>query len=323
MVRTMRWRLVVSLTVVVLAALAASLPAAYSAAKPGAACKAKDVGLGLVRVGGKDLRCVKSGKAYVWRVVTKSSATAQNQASSKPTAGQGDLSQGLTSSSQIPKVVQNWGLALAPYDPATGMAGVMRLAGVEPPAFPNDPINEIYRHIVGLYGTQFRGKTEPQMAFVAPLGTKVISMVDGTVCNLSTLWSGDFTVMVAPEGFPCLTGGAAVNFEHEHVIAPTVKVGQRVKAGEALAVVSDFNQAWKAKGFGMLEIGVLFGKNDGSGRPWHACPSLFLAPAKRAQLLQTLASIQQSWANVLGDPTLDTVSQQDPVGCLTSADLSG
>ena len=275
--------------------VAAAFPSVASAAnQAGDSCKKA----GITLYNG-ELLCTKKGKRLIW---VKSQV-------------------GLTSNANIPKVIQNWGLAVDTYDSGSGMAGVMRIRGVTPPTFGNAADNAMYRHIFGVYGMDLKGMKEPQIAIIAPLGTPVISMVDGTVCNLSKVWSNDYSVQVAPIATPCnvMFNWATVLFEHEHLINPTVKVGDKVKAGQQIGTVSDFNQHWKAKGFGTIEIGVLFVKK-GSNKSWHACLGNYLAPAKRDSMLAVLTSVQMAWMAELSDPTLYDLGAQNPVVCLTNDD---
>jgi hypothetical protein len=280
--------------IVAMSLVAAAFPSVASAAnKPGDSCKKA----GITLYNG-ELLCTKKGKRLIW---VKSQV-------------------GITSNANIPKVIQNWGLAVDTYDSGSGMAGVMRIRGVTPPTFGNAADNAMYRHIFGVYGMDLKGMKEPQIAIIAPLGTPVISMVDGTVCGLSKVWSNDYSVQVAPIGTPCMIGNwATVLFEHEHLINPTVKVGDKVKAGQQIGTVSDYNQHWKAKGFGMIEIGVFFVKK-GSNKSWHACLGNYLAPTKRDSMLAVLTSVQMAWMAELSDPTLYDLGAQNPVVCLTNDD---
>ena len=279
--------------IVAMSLVAAAFPSVASAAnQAGDSCKKA----GITLYNG-ELLCTKKGKRLIW---VKSQV-------------------GLTSNANIPKVIQNWGLAVDTYDSGSGMAGVMRIRGVTPPTFGNAADDAMYRHIFGVYGMDLKGMKEPQIAIIAPLGTPVISMVDGTVCNLSKVWSNDYTVGVAPIGTPCMMVGATVLFEHEHLINPMVKVGDKVKAGQQIGTVSDYNQHWKAKGFGMIEIGVFFVKK-GSNKSWHACLGNYLAPAKRDSMLAVLTSVQMAWMAELSDPTLYDLGAQNPVVCLTNDD---
>lgn len=280
--------------IVAMSLVAAAFPSVASAAnKPGDSCKKA----GITLYNG-ELLCTKKGKRLIW---VKSQV-------------------GITSNANIPKVIQNWGLAVDTYDSGSGMAGVMRIRGVTPPTFGNAADNAMYRHIFGVYGMDLKGMKEPQIAIIAPLGTPVISMVDGTVCGLSKVWSNDYSVQVAPIGTPCMIGNwATVLFEHEHLINPTVKVGDKVKAGQQIGTVSDYNPYWKAKGFGMIEIGVFFVKK-GSNKSWHACLGNYLAPTKRDSMLAVLTSVQMAWMAELSDPTLYDLGAQNPVVCLTNDD---
>jgi hypothetical protein len=261
-----------------------------------------------------DLKCSKSGGTLVWKAIG-------NVSGNSPGGG------GLKSSASIPKVIKNWGLALTEYDPATGMAGVMQVKGVDVPTFEGSADdNDAYSRIIDLYGATLKSKPSvesPQMAFIAPLGTPVISMVDGVVCEMPKLYSGDYSIQVTPIGTKCLGNGRAADilFEHEHVVNPRVKAGAKVKAGQVIATVSDYNPHWKSKGYGMVETGVFFGKRDGSG-PWHACLANYLAPGSKTSMLAVLRSIEEAWNVERKDPNLFDLSAQNPLGCLTVKDIS-
>lgn len=287
-----------------------------ASAKPGGKCGRKGTVVHDAATNA-DLVCSKKGSSLVWvRSGGGSGAAGGSAGSASGTAG-------IASSAQIPKVIQNWALDLAPFDPATGRAGVMQITGVQPPTFANPEDTAMYSHIVGLYGESIKGGIqEPQMGFYAPLGTPVISMLDGTVCSRPQLYSGDFSVRVAPPGVACKDGAASILVEHEHLLNPTVNVGAKVKAGQQLGVVSDYNPNWKAKGMGVIETGVFFIKSSDTSRPWHACLANFLAPAKSAALQATLSSIETAWNAERADPSLYNVAAQNPVGCLTQADIT-
>jgi hypothetical protein len=287
-------------------------PSTLAATKPGAACTKAGI---TVHVGNADLRCMKKGGKLVW-------AKLGQQGAGQGSSGSGGSSNGIASNASIPKSIQNWGLALEPYDSGSGKAGVMQIKGVTPPTFSNPVDTAAYSHIVGLYGEDVQGIKEPQMAFIAPLGTPVISMIDGTVCDLPTLYSNDYSVRVAPTGVSCMQGGASILFEHEHLINPTVKLGDKVTAGQRIGTVSDYNSNWKSKGMGIIETGVFFSKNDNSGKPWHACLANYLAPTKKASMISTLTSIENAWVAERNDPSLYSLGAQNPVGCLTQDDIT-
>lgn len=256
-----------------------------------------------------DLRCTLLKKKLVWLAISKSSSTS------------GQQGYGLLDSAQIPNVIENWGLNLKSFDPTTGYAGVMKVSGVRAPQFSNPADTEMYKLIVSLYGDELVGRRDPQMSLIAPLGTDVISMVTGVVCDLPKLYSGDYSVRVALPGTTC-SQRPSILFEHEHLIQPRVKVGDKVNAGQVLGKVSDYKTAWTQLGFGIIEIGIWFGKKN-SSLPWHACPSSHLKPTMKTELVATLTSIMSGWMTSQGDAGLYDFSKQNPIGCLTSGDIQG
>ncbi|MFZ9802897.1 MAG: hypothetical protein ACO3DO_05895, partial [Candidatus Nanopelagicales bacterium] len=122
---------------------------------------------------------------------------------------------------EIPAVIENLGFKLAGYDAATGNAGDLKIKGVNIPVAPeNDPnkdfLNESYKYLMSRYGANDMGRPDVQMSFFLPLGTKVISMVSGTVCDVTKLYSDDVSIRIAPTGLECFPegqGGANILFE--------------------------------------------------------------------------------------------------------------
>jgi len=280
-------------------------------AAEGAVCTTPDE---VQTVSGSTYICLLSGE----KTLTWSSKNASNtpQGTSNSTTAFG-----IASSKDIPAVIQNLGFELAPYDPATGMAGAMKIKGVKAPPF--DANNaQYFNYLFVVYGDPDNGHTDLQPSFFLPLGTPVISMVDGVVCDVPLLYSKDYSVRIAPLGTECEhEGRAQILFETEHVINPLVKFGDTVKAGQQVATVSDYHNDWKALGFGVVEIGVFFAKSDSPG-PWHACPMRFFAPDKKDSILSELASIQNAWEAQTGDSNLYDESSESPTGCTTLNDFS-
>lgn len=241
--------------------------------------------------------------------------------------GNGAQSGGIDSSADIAKVAQNFGFVLAPFDPATGMAGDLRITGAKPPLVPsNDPnaarLNADNRYIMWPYGMSESsgGGTDVQAAYFLPLNTPIISMVSGTVCDVPKLYSNDFSVRVAPDGVSCQAEGRAeVLFETEHVVDPIVKYGDHVTAGQRVATVGTYRKDWTAAGFGIVEIGVAYMKK-GSDRPWHACPSLALDPKIAPTVLADLSAANAAWMNELGDQSLYAGDAMP--GCRITTDLT-
>jgi hypothetical protein len=229
---------------------------------------------------------------------------------------------------EIPSVIENLGFNLSTFDPATGFAGDLKIKGIKIPIAPeNDPnkefLNESYKYLMSKYGAIEMNRPDVQMSFFLPLGTKVRSMISGTVCDVPKLYSDDFSIRIAPTGLNCFPegqGGASVLFEHEHVINPSVNYGDAVSAGQVIAEVSDYRKDWKSQGLGIVEIGVFFSKKE-STSPWHACPMKFLAPDKKMEILRDLNSAYSAWENELDNPDLYDESAEFP-GCATLEDIT-
>ena len=292
---------------------AAPVPSGLSTAQAGGGCTAEGA---VARRGGRTLTCSKVGKRLVWVAAKVGTSPSRTGTGTQP-----------RSQSDIPAIIQNWGFDLSAYSPDTGKAGAMQIRGTVPPTFTGPTAaadNFNYRNLIGVLGeviAKDRGSVvEPQLTFILPLGTPVISMVNGTVCDVPTLWSGDFSIRVAPPPMTCARGMAYVLYEHEHVLAPSVKVGQKVVAGQQIAIVSDFNPNWKAKGLGTLETGIFFTRT-GVNQPLHACLSLFLDPKRKVAMLSVLSSVFAAWEAERGDPSLYDEARMPVPGCYTSSEI--
>jgi hypothetical protein len=258
------------------------------------------------------LKCTKVSGKLVW-VASGSGGSASAGSGAQP-----------TSQRDIPAIIQNWGFNLANYDPSTGKAGDMLIKGVKPPTFTGPTAardNAMYRLLVGPIGAVVQGMVEPQNGFYLPLGTSVISMVSGTVCDVPKLYSNDYSVRVAPPGMKCTQGGAFVLFEHEHILNPTVKAGDKVTAGQKIGIVGDYNPHWKAKGLGVVETGIFFTRK-GSNKPLHACLSMFIDPSKKTSMLSSLSSVFAAWESELNDTTIYDEAKMSPIGCYTNSEIS-
>lgn len=145
-------------------------------------------------------------------------------------------------------------------------------------------------------------KANPQPTYLAPMGTKVRSAVDGVVDRISDLWStatlGDISVMVKPDG---LAGHCYMVVEFEHVMNPTVRVGDHVSAGQIIAEVGPLNSQG-SQGLGLVEFGILTGAGD--GRPLHVCPYAYFDPAVRGAQLAILGRFLADWETFAGDASL-------------------
>lgn len=154
-------------------------------------------------------------------------------------------------------------------------------------------------------------KKNPQPTFILPLGTKVHALVDGEVADVPKLYSNDYSIMVKGEGSDLI-------FETEHVINVKVKKGDKVKAGDVIAEVSDYD-AKNYAGMGLVEIGILRGGNP----PSHICPFEYLDESIKADTFKKITALQKAWEEYLGDTSIYDESKAVVPGCLTTDPIEG
>jgi biotin carboxyl carrier protein len=151
------------------------------------------------------------------------------------------------------------------------------------------------------------GTRNPQPVFYAPLGTPVLAPITGTVARVSKLYSGDFSIMIAA------SPNSRTVWEVEHVISPKVKQGDRVRAGQPVAQVSDYDSKY-TPGVGIVELGLL----RSGVTPQHLCPFLYLDAKAKARIQAELTAILNS------DAARGLASApMSPVGCVSSKPIAG
>lgn len=202
------------------------------------------------------------------------------------------------------------GINLDYYDPSTGKAGDL--------VFTKDKLQfdvlftEFGFTIPADSSATGKAKRNPQPTWQAPMGTKVHAIVDGVVTNVSTLYSNDYTIMVATDK------NSRWQYETEHVSNPLVKVGDQVVAGQVIAEVSPHNKDGNS-GYGLVEIGLLKGGNP----PSHVCPFAYLDPSVKDDIQKKLLAFYKAWEEYRGNPNLYDESAQPTPGCLTSDPIDG
>jgi len=133
-------------------------------------------------------------------------------------------------SNGLPKLM-NIGMNIEPYNAATGMAGDIKFEKLTS------------RHWRSMMFEHFGYKMEPNdkllipplnvhPEYFLPAGTKIFAVSDGTVTDVPTLYSNDYSILVSQEGAPDWT------LNYEHVWNPLVKKGDKIKAGQPIAEVS-------------------------------------------------------------------------------------
>lgn len=207
--------------------------------------------------------------------------------------------------------IKHLGVNLEDYDPDTNKAGDFEFTKAAfgetsiPPMIFMEYGYEIPANSIG------PAKRNPQPTMILPLGTKVRSLVDGTVYDVPKLYSDDYSVMVQADGSDLI-------FETEHVINVTVKKGDKVKAGDVVAEVSDYD-AKNYAGFGLVEIGILKGGNP----PQHVCPFDYLDDSIKENTLAKIAALKKSWEEYRGDSSIYDESKTLIPGCISRDPIEG
>ncbi len=202
------------------------------------------------------------------------------------------------------------GINLGYYDPTTSTAGDLKFTKSK---FMFGIIFSDYGYFIpGEQSAGGKDKFNPQPTFTAPMGTKVMSLVDGVVTKVPLLYSGDYSIHVATNP------QSRWIYETEHVINPLVKVGDEVKAGQVIAEVSPHNKDANG-GFGIVEIGILKGGNP----PQHVCPFAYLDESIREDIQKKLTSLYSSWEKYRGDSSLYDENALKQPGCLMLDPIDG
>lgn len=155
------------------------------------------------------------------------------------------------------------------------------------------------------------GMSNPQPTFIIPLGTKIQSLVDGEVVRVEKLYSDDYTVQVAS------SQKSNWVYETEHVMNPSVKVGDKVKGGQVIGEASTHDSQYHP-GFGIYEIGILHSGNP----PEHVCIFNYLDDTIKEDTFAKLRGLFKSWEIYMGDATLYNEAKMVVPGCYTLDPIS-
>jgi hypothetical protein len=221
-----------------------------AAIKSGSACKTLNQ---KNESSGKIYTCIKSGNKLVWdKGVPASNGTATN--------GSGDEIESLPLDATKPLNVdlkgqgQGKGLTFVPFGFDSGSRGQ------------------------GAIGS---GTKNPQPVFYAPIGTPVLAPITGVIIKVTKLYSSDYNIMMAN------SSNSKNIWEVEHVIDVSVKEGDKIKAGQGIAKVGDFDERY-TPGIGLVELGMMISSN---GPPTHYCPFAKIKASVKSKMLSDLAAI--------------------------------
>lgn len=235
---------------------------------------------------------------------TKDSGSTAQQSSTDTTAVES------TDPNQPPLKLKSIGLKLDTYNAGTGMAGDIKFTKGK---LVTDLIFSDFGYVVPkAISATGQDKPNPQPSFLAPLGTKVMSLVDGIVVNVPKLYSGDYSIQVG------ISSDSNWLYETEHVLNPLVKVGDKVKAGQVIAEVSN-HDAQNNDGLGVVEIGILKGGNP----PTHLCPFNYLDASIKSDVQAKLKSFYKAWEDYKGNAALYDESKHVVPGCYTLDPIEG
>lgn len=229
-------------------------------------------------------------------------STTKSQSQTEPTA-EAETS----TSKEVPLLIKSLPIALAKYDASTGMAGDMKFTKSK---LQFDLMYMDYGFTVPK-SSAGPAKNNPQPTFIAPLGTKVRSILNGVVVNIPELYSKDFSIMVAKDT------SSQTMYEMEHVINPIVKVGDKVTAGQIVAEVSDYDK--NVAGFGLVEMGILVGGNP----PKHVCPFVYLDSSAKDKITSDLKQLYIDWNTFKGKTIYDVSAYKTNIGCLVDDAING
>ena len=210
-----------------------------------------------------------------------------------------------------PPKLKNIGFNLDYYDPATNRAGDFHFTKALASVLSGDPIYQ--KLIWSDYGIQDnRSPNDPtkrnvQPTFRLPLGTKVLAPIDGEVTRVEVLYSKDYTIWFAEDD------KATWSYEMEHVINPTVKVGDKVTAGQVVAEVSTHGSEHHP-GFGIVEIGLFHPLNN---EPTHWCPFANLDDSIKDEMNKKILGLYTAWEAYMNDPTIYNEASYPIPGCAT------
>ena len=196
-----------------------------------------------------------------------------------------------------PPVLKNLGLNIEPLNKQTNKAGDF-LFGIKD--YANKKIfTEFGETITGDSGK----KTLPEIGFYVPVGTSVISPIDGVVTDLKLYEpSQDYIISFKTE----VNSPWIISFEHIEKVL--VANGDKIFTGQELGKVSP---SYGKTEFGNVEIAVWQGGNN----IFKFCPTMFLEEDLKQEYASKFKQLASDWENFIGQNVYNENSWVYP-GCL-------
>lgn len=240
--------------------------------------------------------------AVGWRVWSEKSY--------KTNSGGTDSSSNSIEEDEPPKL-KNIGFNLDYYNPDTNRAGDFHFTPALASVLSGDPTFQ--KLIWSDYGIQDnRSPNDPtkrnvQPTFRLPLGTKVLAPIDGEVTRVEVLYSEDYTIWFSGNK------NSTWSYEMEHVINPSVKVGDKVTAGQVVAEVSTHGSEHHP-GFGIVEIGLFHPVDN---EPAHWCPFVHFDDSIKDEMNKKILALYTAWETYLDDDSVYNNANYPVPGCAT------
>jgi len=190
-----------------------------------------------------------------------------------------------------PPTIYGIGTNLNAYNPSIDRAGDVSFSlSYEDKTYKPVPFEEFGR-------TFERGgglNTHPE--FLLPVGTKIHSVSEGVVEDISKLYSNDYSVLVkiSPE--------SKWTINYEHVINPSVKKGERVYVDQVLAEVSPLG--WPNKKFGKWALMKFSATSSEDDPRYVACPYDLLDESVKSTYEAQLLQLVKDWEKFKKDTTV-------------------
>lgn len=196
-----------------------------------------------------------------------------------------------------PPILKNLGIKIEPWNKATNRAGDFLFENK------NYVDNKIFTEFAHKIVNEFGEKLLPEIGFNVPVGTKVVSPINGVITDVKFYEpSQDYIIFIKTDASsPWIVG-------FEHVYNVRMKAGDRVLAGQELAEVSP---SYGKTEFGNVEINVW----TASQNIIKYCPFDFLDESLKPTYEEKINQLARDWEEFIGK---DVYKQENWVapGCL-------
>ncbi len=197
-------------------------------------------------------------------------------------------------------VLENIGFHLNFYDPSTKRAGDIFFVKGIGDHLSNKIFSEFADEIVGSDGL----KILPHPTYFLPLGTKLISPVDGVINTIKYQErDDDYEMGIIPDGFSKWIIG------FDHIINLEVQEGDKVNAGDVVGEVSPSNSPAMPPELGWTELQI--GEREAPA----ICPFLLLNKSVKADIEAKITQLAKDWENFIGKDVYQQEKWVSP-GCL-------